>query len=123
MGKRSRRITLVVLFAAMTLGGCASQRVIVDTKGMDMSRYNQDYAECETYAGQVNTGGQVARSAGFGAAVGAALAAIFGNSGDVARGAGAGGVVGGAKGAVRGDQEKSQVLRNCLRGRGYRVLN
>ena len=51
------------------------------------------------------------------------LGAIFGNSGDVARGAGAGGVVGGARGAASGEREKDQVLRNCLRGRGYRVLN
>lgn len=116
---------LMVFLLALSLGlsACASKRVIVDTQGVDMSRYNQDHAECETYAGQVNTGGQAARSAGFGAAVGAALGAIFGNSRDVVRGAGAGGVVGGAQGAVRGDGEKGQVLRNCLRGRGYRVLN
>lgn len=117
------RMVGLVLLVVLGLGACAGKRVIVDTKGVDMSRYQQDYAECENYAAQVNSGGQVARSAGFGAAVGAALGAIFGNSRDVARGAGAGGVVGGAKGAVRGDNEKTQVLRNCLRGRGYRVLN
>lgn len=116
-------LLMTMLAAALLLGGCASQRVIVDTQGVDMTRYNQDYAQCETYAAQVNTGGQVARSAGFGAAVGAALGAIFGNSRDVGRAAAGGGVVGGAKGAVRGDNEKTQVLRNCLRGRGYRVLN
>ncbi len=114
---------VLLLASSLGLGACAGKRVIVDTQGVDMSRYERDYADCETYAGQVNTGGQVARSAGFGAAIGAALGAIFGNSSAVARGAGAGGVVGGAKGAVRGDNEKTQVLRNCLRGRGYRVLN
>lgn len=121
--ERIWRPAFAAFLIALGVAGCASNRVIVDTKGVDMSRYDQDYAECQTYAGQVNTGGQVAKSAGFGAAVGAALGAIFGNSSDVARGAGAGGVVGGAKGAVRGDSEKGQVLRNCLRGRGYRVLN
>lgn len=114
---------LALLIGFMVLAGCASQNVIVDTKGVDLSRYEQDRRECESYASQVSTGTQAAKSAGFGAAVGAALAAIFGNSGDVARGAGAGGVVGGAKGAVKGENEKEQVLRNCLRGRGYRVLN
>lgn len=111
-----------VLLAAI-LGACASDRVIVDTKGADMSRYQQDRAECEAYADQVSTGTHVAKGAGFGAAVAAAIGAIFGNRHTVARSAGAGGVVGGAQGAMRGEGEKSQVLRNCLSGRGYRVLN
>ncbi|MGQ0529288.1 MAG: glycine zipper family protein [Panacagrimonas sp.] len=114
---------LVLLFGISLLFGCASQNVIVDTKGVDLSRYQQDRSECESYAGQVSTGTQVAKSAGFGAAVAAAVGAIFGNSRTVGQAAGAGGVVGGAKGAVKGENEKEQVLRNCLRGRGYRVLN
>lgn len=112
-------------FAATVLlaSACASNNVIVDTQGVDPARYAQDKQQCDAYASQVNTGGQVAKSAGFGAALGAAVAAIFGDSKAVVRGAGAGGVVGGAKGAIQGDNEKEQVVRNCLRGRGYRVLN
>ncbi|MAY25404.1 MAG: glycine zipper family protein [Polycyclovorans sp.] len=116
---------LLILLVAVTVSaaGCARNRVIVDTQNTNMAQYERDHAECETYASQVSTGGKAAKSAGFGAAIGAALGAIFGNSGDVARGAGAGGVVGGARGAASGEREKDQVLRNCLRGRGYRVLN
>jgi outer membrane lipoprotein SlyB len=116
---------LLILLVAVTVSaaGCARNKVIVDTKNTNMAQYEQDYAECETYAGQVSTGKQAAKGAGFGAAIGAALGAIFGNSTSVAQGAGAGGVVGGARGAVGGEREKDQVLRNCLRGRGYRVLN
>ena len=44
-------------------------------------------------------------------------------SGDVARGAGIGAVTGGAQSAHTADREKRTVLENCLRGRGYRVLN
>lgn len=117
------RMHSALLLAVLALAACASRNVIVDTQGADMSRYAQDRRECESYAAQVDTGGQVARSAGFGALVGAAIGAIFGNSKTVVRSAGAGGVTGGAQGAIRGDQEKEQVLRNCLRGRGYRVLN
>lgn len=113
----------LVVFAALALAGCARDPVIVDTKGTDMARYQQDRAECESYADQVSTGAKTAKSAGFGAAVGAAIAAIFGDSKSVARGAGTGGVLGGARGVVEGEGEKDQVLRNCLRGRGYRVLN
>lgn len=115
-----RALTLSV---AVVLAGCARDPVIVDTKGTDMARYQQDRTECESYANQVSTGTQAAKSAGFGAAVGAAIAAIFGDSKSVARGAGTGGVLGGARGVAAGEGEKDQVLRNCLRGRGYRVLN
>lgn len=117
------RLVALLAVAFALLGGCASDNVIVDTKGSDMTRYEQDRRECEAYADQVSTGKQAAKSAGFGAAIGAAIAALFGDSRAVVRGAGTGGVLGGAQGAVKGEGEKEQVLRNCLSGRGYRVLN
>ncbi|UWN48935.1 hypothetical protein ASALC70_01125 [Alcanivorax sp. ALC70] len=46
-----------------------------------------------------------------GAVIGGVLGAIFGNSGTAGRMAG------------DAQQEKEQVLKNCMRGRGYRVLN
>lgn len=113
----------MVVASALLLSGCARERVIVDTKGANMTRYEQDRAECESYANQVSTTRKAAKGAGVGAAISAAVGAIFGNSRTVGQSAGAGGVVGGARGAISGEQEKDQVLRNCLRGRGYRVLN
>lgn len=116
-----RHVALPVLL--IVAAGCATDNVIVDTKGVDMTRYGQDRRECEAYAEQVSTGASAAKGAGFGAAIGAAVGAIFGGSHDVVRSAGAGGVVGGAQGAVKGEGQKEQVLRNCLSGRGYRVLS
>ena len=52
-----------------------------------------------------------------------AIGAITGNSSSAARGAGVGAVSGGAKGASQGEQDEVRVVKNCLRGRGYRVLN
>lgn len=117
------RTLITALVIASAVAGCARDRVIVDTKGADMSRYAQDKAECEAYAEQVNSGGKAAGGAVAGAAIGAAIGAIVGNSTTAARGAGVGGVVGGAKGVAHGESEKTQVVKNCLRGRGYRVLN
>lgn len=94
---------------------------IIDTKGVDMTRYHQDLAECETYASQVSTGQAVARGSAGGAAVGAAVGAVAG--GGAKKGAGIGAVTGGAESARIADREKASVVRNCLRGRGYRVLN
>jgi outer membrane lipoprotein SlyB len=104
------------------LGGCASTSgPIVDTKGMDPVRYQQDLAECQGYGSQVQPARGAAKGAAAGAAVGAAIGAISGGSGT--RGAGVGAVTGGAQSAVHGVREKDAVVKNCLRGRGYRVLN
>ena len=126
------KVLYVALCTAVAcLSGCANNQVIVDTKGVDMTRYEQDRRECEGYVEQVSSGGTIAKSAGLGAAIGAvvggAAGAIFGDSTAAARGAAVGGVTGGAQGGVtgvvKGENDKEQVLRNCLSGRGYRVLN
>lgn len=115
---------LITLFLfVLAVAGCARDKVIVDKQGVDPVRYEQDKAECETYADEVSTGKKAVGSAVGGAVIGAAIGAVLGNSGTAGRLAGVGGVVGGAKGAGEGQNEKEQVLRNCLRGRGYKVLN
>ncbi len=112
---------LIVLAAVTFLGACSgASGPIVDTKGVDMARYERDKAECEAYANQVSTGQAVGKGAAGGAVVGAAIGAITGNAG---QGAGIGAVTGGAESARISDREKANVVSNCLRGRGYRVLN
>lgn len=110
-----------VTLLALLLAGCASSRgPIIDTKGVDMTQYQQDLAECEEYATQVNPAEGAARGAAAGGAVGAMTGAI---GGDAARGAGIGAVLGGAQSAQMGVRERDEVVKRCLRGRGYRVLN
>ncbi len=119
----TRRSWLIAMPAALLLAACAGSGPIIDRQGVDMTRYHQDLSQCETYATQVSTGTEAGKGAVGGAVIGAAIGAIVGNSTTVARGAGVGGVVGGARGAARGETEKDRVVKNCLRGRGYRVLN
>ena len=114
------RLILTVVLVSLT--ACSSQRVIVDQRYSDMSNYSRDLAECQTYADQVPTGEEVAKGAAGGAAVGGALGAIL-DGRDVKRGAGAGAVVGGVRGGSRSKAEKDRVIKNCLRNRGYKVLN
>ena len=115
--------------AALTLGtlllsACAStDRVIVDKQNVDEAQYQRDLADCQATADQVGTGRDAAEGAVGGALIGGVLGAIFGNSGTAGRMAGGGAVVGGASKAGGAQQEKQQVLKNCMRGRGYRVLN
>ena len=113
-----------LLLAALAglLAACSSAPgPIVDTKGVNMTRYHEDLAECEVYADQVRIERGVAKGAAAGAAVGAATGAILDES--VGEYAGVGAVAGGTKSAIRGDREKSQVVKRCMRGRGYKVLN
>lgn len=118
------RAWFVIPLIIMLLGGCASkQRIIIDRQGTDVSQYPRDLAECRQYAEQVPTGEEAAKGAVGGAVIGAAVGAIFGDSRTAARGAGAGAVTGGARGAGKAGNEKDRVVKNCLRNRGYRVLN
>lgn len=107
----------------LLLSACSSQRIIVDRQGTDMSRYDRDLAECKSYAEQVPAGSEVAKGTVGGAVIGGALGAIVGDSRTAQRGAGAGALGGAVRGGSRADSEKDRVVKNCLRNRGYKVLN
>ena len=111
---------IVSVFTALPLLAACASGPIIDPKGVDMVQYEKDLADCETVAQQVATGEKVGKSAALGAAVGTVIGAIYGNAGD---GAATGAIDGGTAGGVDADREKAQVVRNCLRNRGYKVLN
>jgi len=113
--------TVIGLFL---LSACTTtDEIIIDKKGVSMAAYEQDLAECQSYSEEVRTGEKAARGAASGAVVGGLIGAAVGDSRDVQRGAGAGAVTGGAKGIAQGERDEVQVVKQCLRGRGYRVLN
>ncbi|MEO0575490.1 MAG: glycine zipper family protein [Pseudomonadota bacterium] len=116
-----RRMRPLVCVAFFAVAGCASHPgPIVDTKGVDMAVYKQDLQECELYASEVSVTEGTARGAVVGAAVGGLLGAI---TGDAAQGAGYGGVSGGARSGLDNKREQERVVKKCMRGRGYKVLN
>ncbi len=112
-----------ILVALMLLAACSSQRIIVDQNGTDMSMYDRDLAECNVYAEQVPTEAEVARGAVGGAVLGGVIGAIVDNSRTAGRLAGAGSVTGAVGGGSKAKNEKDRVIKNCLRNRGYKVLN
>lgn len=117
-----KTVLLIVMF--LGLAACSSpKRIIIDEQGVDMAQYQQDLQACQVYAKEVDAGKQAASGAVGSAVVGAAIGAIVGDSRTVAKAAGVGGVTGAVRGAGKAGQEKSQIVRNCLRGRGYKVLN
>ena len=109
---------------AMLLSGCASSyRPIVDMKPGEEVRYSQDLVECQRYTQQISPEGHAAAGAIVGALLGAALGAAVGNRDIAQRVAGVGAISGGASGAAQGMQTQVDIIRNCMRGRGYNVLN
>ena len=119
------KITQITMLCLL-LTACAS-RPIIDTKGVDLVQYQEDLQDCAEIAEQVDTGTMVAKSAGAGAAVGAAFgvvtSVITGDASAIGYSAAYGAVGGGSAGAFEADDEKAQVIKNCLRNRGYAVLN
>ncbi|WP_279249683.1 glycine zipper domain-containing protein [Candidatus Marimicrobium litorale] len=112
-------IAIMCLLSACT----TTDEIIIDQKGVNMNAYNQDLAECRTYASEVKTNEKTAKGAGSGAVVGGLIGAITGGVEGAARGAGVGAVGGGARGASEGERSEVEVVKRCLGGRGYRVLN
>ena len=105
----------------MMVSACASHPdPIIDLRGVNEVAMQLDWEECEGYSEQVVIARGAAKGAAGGAAAGAAAGAI---SGDAGAGAGYGAVWGATRSSIEGDKEQQRVFKNCMRGRGYRVLN
>lgn len=112
------------ILLSMSLTGCAHNRIIIDQKGVDMSAYNRDLAECRAYANESEgTGAEAAKGAVGGAVIGGAIGAVVGTGRTAEKLGGAGAIVGAARGARKSRAEKLKIVKTCLSGRGYKVLN
>lgn len=112
---------MTMLLAVTCTAGCADNpRPIVDPKDLDTAIYEADLAECSTLGREAEVAGGVVRGAVFGAAVGATFGAVFG---DAATGAELGAITGASDSALGNELGRQSVIKECMRGRGYRVLN
>lgn len=123
MKKTVSGMLLVSLLAGCAINPTANPNYsLIDPKGVDMAKYQQDYAECAALANQSD---QVANAAAgavvvgiFGAIIGGLIAGREG-----ARiGAGLGATQGAAAGAVGAANNQANTLRGCLAGRGYSII-
>jgi outer membrane lipoprotein SlyB len=117
------RVTVTILCAA-ALAGCATAGAnyvpVVDLKQKDPHQYAVDLQECQGLAMQrANAASGAVAGAIFGALLGA-LVAPPGDRNYVASHAALIGAAGGA-GQTNGTQE--DIVKRCLAGRGYSVLN
>jgi uncharacterized protein YcfJ len=125
-----RKIIFVLLLIVLT--ACATYNPVVDpasVRNEDRDRYFRDRAECRALAeANTNTARSAGRDAVIGGAVGTGTGALLGTIfGSTTTGLAAGAVIGGVAGASRGvyqsNRDFENIFRNCMRGRGYRVLN
>jgi outer membrane lipoprotein SlyB len=119
---RALAVALTITTAIAVSACSGSSGPIIDTKGVNMTVYEEDLAECTVYAEQVETGAAMGKGAAAGGVTGGAVGAIA-KGGNIGRGAGIGAVLGASRSGVKASDEKAGVVKRCLRGRGYKVLN
>ena len=84
--------------------------------GIETQYQNQGYAKEAP-----GMGSTAAKAAGAGIVVGGLLGLVTGSN--TLQSAGTGAVIGGAGGAYKGNESQEAVVKKCLVGRGYKVLN
>ena len=123
------RTSLLTLLCLLAVTACSSiedltgNNPIIDSQGVNLAQYNADLRQCEAYAEQVAIAQKAGAGAVSGAVVGGVFGAVVGNSDTAKKGAGIGAVGGGARCLGQGIHEQERVIKRCLIGRGYSILN
>ncbi len=125
--KLTKAVAGMVLIALIP--GCATTntganyRPIIDSKGVDFNKFEVDLKECQAYATQTADAAQsAAAGAVAGALLGAAIAAAAGSRYDRYSTARVGAVTGAVGAGAEGETNQRNIIRRCLGGRGYKIL-
>ena len=114
-----RKIILIILLfqgSACT----TTHEIIVNDKRANSNAYSSDLSDCQALSDQVDLTGKALKGAGSGAVIGG-ISGVIQEEG--LKGLAIGSVFGGFSGLDEGDKQKVVVVKNCLRHRGYIVLN
>lgn len=121
---------ILLIISTLAVLGCQTYTPVVDPASVrNDDKYYRDQAECRAIAQQgAPNWKNTAKDTVVGGAVGTGAGALIGTiAGDtvsgLAYGAVIGGLAGGAKGVYDSEKGYEQIYRNCMRGRGYNVLN
>ena len=132
-----KNLSALACITVIGIGAAQATNVVVDmSQVVDYTVYQTDLQQCEGLAVQNQPSAPqreaVAGTAVKGAAVGAAAGAVSGGSGSKAAKKGAGiGVIAAASrnsqnrraASANASAQMDQIVKNCMRGRGYNVLN
>ncbi len=123
-----KSITITIITAAIALTGCATGNTgasfspIID--GANPAQAAADLWACQAYARQVEgAADRAVAGAVAGALIGGLLNAALGVKGQGNEMAAFGAVTGALEGAGSGAKDQKSIVRNCMAGRGHRVLN
>ncbi len=121
------RLRLLVALPALLIATACANSGANYTPVIDGPRgptYEADLAACQQLAASGGVvDGRVAGSTATGAGIGAASAVIWdGNSSNLGEAAAVGAIAGLASGVARQNRSRENIVRNCMSGRGYRVL-
>ncbi len=120
------RLALIVALPALALASAcpntgANYQPVID--GPVGPNYSNDLFACQQLAASQGLDSRAAGTVATGAGAAAAGTAIIDNSGNNVRDAAiVGAVVGGAAAGLDLQREREQIIRNCMRGRGYNVV-
>lgn len=110
--------------------GCAqthlsdrSDIAIIDTRGVDESVFKKDYSECSDFAKNIDLTERTLKQGAVAGATGAAVGAIIGGEEAAKKIGGSAAVLNAVEANLDGRNEQAKIIKNCLRGRGYKVLN
>jgi outer membrane lipoprotein SlyB len=126
--RKNFAVLVIGSLAVSLLSGCAAPsganyRPIVDTQGVDFNRYESDLKACQGYATQTASAGESAvGGAVAGAMLGGLLAAAAGKGYSRTNSAQVGAVTGAVSAGAQGETDQRNIIRRCLAGRGYKVL-
>ena len=96
---------------------------MVDTRNVDAYKFETDLRDCQQFAqGAANAGTGAAIGAGVGAVLGYALAAVAGSRYDRGATAGVTALGGAVAGGAESENGQHNVIKRCMSGRGYSVL-
>ncbi len=113
---------LPVIISMLAISGCARHtQIIIDPKGVDMQAYHVDLAECQHLADQIES--KIAEGIVGGAVIGALYGAIIGGRRTSVTIGQLGALGGGLSAGAEEHYQRKKVIRNCLRNRGYQILN
>ena len=96
---------------------------IIDTRGVDESVFKKDYSECSEFAKNIDLTERTLKQGAVAGATGAAVGAIIGGEEAAKKIGGSAAVLNAVEANLDGRNEQAKIIKNCLRGRGYKVLN
>ena len=123
------KIRLIVTITVLSfISGCATKPLVDPKSSANPANYYADEMECNRIAENISYPAEMAKSATINAIVSALLGAALAKGGTspntgAAIGASTGLLVGAGMGASNTYLKRQDVVKKCLIGRGYKVLD